>query len=377
MCYSLDLQAPCQQVVKLRKIKKFDPAPREDEESIALCDALIAPHKAVWQRMLETGQSTDDLWAHWMWVAEEVGLALGCLDLSSESQTALPCAPKTADRGRGTDHMLKHTTMGPSHTTRQGGPRDKLLSKIQATMGCLRDVIRWGCKVARREGGNCRATAKKPLSTLLCNTPVDVMQAWNAACRRMRKLGQAVRDDLELQDLHHLSPDPLGEVPRPIPSLTNAMRHYDKLQSLGRKLAKREATERIAKWKKKMNVAWSESPRDIYAWIKNESSAPLLMLKDPDTGEPTSNVNPMDNILHEAWDKVMRKYVDQPEPDPEIFLRKYAPFFGGGGGQRMQTTPLTGARLTKRFRKMGLRTSTGLDGWCVADLLCLPDVLLN
>ena len=26
---------------------------------------------------------------------------------------------------------------------------------------------------------------------------------------------------------------------------------------------------------------------------------------------------------------------------------------------------------------MGLRTSTGLDGWCVADLLCLPDVLLN
>ena len=26
---------------------------------------------------------------------------------------------------------------------------------------------------------------------------------------------------------------------------------------------------------------------------------------------------------------------------------------------------------------MGLRTSTGLDGWCVVDLLCLPDVLLN
>ena len=76
------------------------------------------------------------------------------------------------------------------------------------------------------------------------------------------------------------------------------------------------------------------------------------MLKDPDTGEPTSNVNRMDNILHEAWDKVMRKYADQAEPDPEIFLRKYAPFLGGGG-QRMQTTPLTGARLRKRFRKMG------------------------
>ena len=188
LCYSLDLQAPCQQVVKLRKMKKFDPAPREDEEFVALCDALIAPHKTVWQRMLETGQSIDDLWAHWTWVAEEVGPALGCLDLSPEMQTALLCAPETADRGRGTDHMLKHTTMGPSHTTRQGGPRTKLLSKIQATMGCLRDVIRWGRKMARREGGNSKAKAKKPLITL-GNTPVDVVQAWNAACRHMRKLG--------------------------------------------------------------------------------------------------------------------------------------------------------------------------------------------
>ena len=154
------------------------------------------------------------------------------------------------------------------------------------------------------------------------------------------------------------------------------MRHYDKLQSLGQKLAKREATERIAKWKRKMNIAWSASPRDIYAWIKDDSSAPLLMLKDPDTREPTSNVDRMDSILHEAWDKVTRKYADQAEPDPEIFLRKYAPFFWGGG-RRMQTTPLTGARPRKRFRKMGLRTSTRLVGECVADLLCLPDVLLN
>ena len=333
----LDLQAPSQQVVKLRKMKKFDPAPRDDEEFTALCDALIAPHKAVWQCMLETGQSTDDLWAHWTSVAEEVGLALGCLNLSPESHHALTCAPETADRGQGTDHMLKHTTLGPPHTTRQGGSRTKLLSKIQATMGCLRDLIRWGRKMARWEGGNNKKKAKKPLVTL-GSTPIDVEQAWNAACRRMKKLGQAVRSDLELQDIHHLSPDPLCEVPRPIPSLTDVMRHYDKLQSLGRKLAKREATERIAKWKKKMNIAWSESPRDIYAWIKDDSSTLLLMLKDRETGEPTSNISRMDNILHDAWDKVMRKYADRAEPDPEIFLRKYAPFFLGGASSRSSLT---------------------------------------
>ena len=51
-------------------------------------------------------------------------------------------------------------------------------------------------------------------------------------------------------------------------------------------------------------------PKEIYKWITNEFQPPLLMLKDPCTAEPTSNVQRMDKILHESWDKVMRKYAD-------------------------------------------------------------------
>ena len=34
----------------------------------------------------------------------------------------------------------------------------------------------------------------------------------------------------------------------------------------------------------------------------------------------------------------MRKYANQAEPDPEIFLRKYTPFFFGGGANANNAT---------------------------------------
>ena len=102
---------------------------------------------------------------------------------------------------------------------------------------------------------------------------------------------------------------------------------------------------------------------------------PLVMLKDPRTGEPTSNVQGMDEILHETWDKVMRKYTDTPEPDPDKFVQRYSHFIEKKAD--LASAPITGARLRKRLKKMGVRTAMGLDGWCVADLLCLPDSLLN
>ena len=109
--------------------------------------------------------------------------------------------------------------------------------------------------------------------------------------------------------------------------------------------------------------------------MKNEFQPPLVMLKDPRTGEPISNVQRMDEILHESWDKVMRKYADTPEPDPDKFVQQYSHFIGKKA--YMVLAPITRARLRKRLKKMGVHTAMGLDGWCVADLLCLPDSLLN
>ena len=99
------------------------------------------------------------------------------------------------------------------------------------------------------------------------------------------------------------------------------------------------------------------------------------MLQDPRTGESTSNVQRMDEILHESCDKVMRKYTDTPEPGRDNFVQQYSRFIKKKAD--MVSAPITGARLRKRLKKMGVLTAMGLHGLCVADLLCLPDSVLN
>ena len=71
----------------------------------------------------------------------------------------------------------------------------------------------------------------------------------------------------------------------------------------------------------------------------------------------------------------MRKYADIPEPDVRAFAQKYDQFLIKNA--RMQANPITGKRLAKRLRKMGVHTATGLDGWCVSDVLLLPVCLLD
>ena len=75
----------------------------------------------------------------------------------------------------------------------------------------------------------------------------------------------------------------------------------------------------MRKRKDKMNASWLDEPKEVYARIGQEYQPPLVMLEDPDTSNLTSSVERMDNILHSAWDVVMRKYADKPKPDVQTF----------------------------------------------------------
>ena len=101
---------------------------------------------------------------------------------------------------------------------------------------------------------------------------------------------------------------------------------HDSLQSMGRKHARALKLKRVQQWRQSMGQAWLDRPKDVYKWIKIDYQAPLVMLKDPETRGPTANVNRMDEILHESWDKVTRKYANSPEPDPDVFVQKYRSF---------------------------------------------------
>ena len=65
----------------------------------------------------------------------------------------------------------------------------------------------------------------------------------------------------------------------------------------------------------------------------------------------------------------MRKYTHSPEPDLDVFVQKYRNFIESNTD--MAATPLVGARLRKRVRKMGIHTAIGLDG------RGLPNALLD
>ena len=191
----------------------------------------------------------------------------------------------------------------------------------------------------------------------------------------MRKTGLAFQEDPLFHEFVAIAPDPTLPVGRPVPALVDTMSAYDRLSLPGKKYARHEERTRIEKWKSKRDQAWLDKPKEVYKWIQNEYQPPLVMLLDPETDQPTSNIPRMDEILHESWDQVMRKYADIPEPDVHAFAQKYDQFLIKNA--RMQANPITGKRLAKRLRKMADHTATGLDGWCVSDLLLLPVCLLD
>ena len=128
-------------------------------------------------------------------------------------------------------------------------------------------------------------------------------------------------------------------------------------------------------WRAKMEEAWAQSPGKVFDWLKGTVDAPLVMVADPDDGgKPCASIEGMNRILHRAWDPIMRRYADRPEPCTQEFQRRY-----GQHVRRvpMATQPLSGARLRGRLRKMGTTTACKLDGWAVADLLQLPVALMD
>ena len=71
----------------------------------------------------------------------------------------------------------------------------------------------------------------------------------------------------------------------------------------------------------------------------------------------------------------MCKCTDTTQHNPDKFVQQYSHFIEKKA--HMASAPITGARLRKQLKKMGVHTAMVLDGWCVEDLLCLPDSLLS
>ena len=62
---------------------------------------------------------------------------------------------------------------------------------------------------------------------------------------------------------------------------------------------------------------------EVYRWIREVEDRPLTGLARPD-GTLTGNIEEMDELVRNARGPIMQKYLNTPEPDPELFMQDTA-----------------------------------------------------
>ncbi|KAJ9438072.1 Retrovirus-related Pol polyprotein from type-1 retrotransposable element R2 [Diplonema papillatum] len=82
----------------------------------------------------------------------------------------------------------------------------------------------------------------------------------------------------------------------------------------------------------------------------------------------------MDEVLNTAWDPILRKYKDGPEPEYEPFRDRFQDHIGP---HMMEAGTITGEELRILLRKKPKKSASGVDGWRMAELRELPLPLLN
>ena len=87
------------------------------------------------------------------------------------------------------------------------------------------------------------------------------------------------------------------------------------------------------------------------------------------TGELTTNIQEMDEVIKEAWRAVNMRYADRREPSLTVFMNRYR--------THIRCSPMAARRLDAqtlhaRARKMGEKTANGIDLWSIRLLKRLP-----
>ena len=107
------------------------------------------------------------------------------------------------------------------------------------------------------------------------------------------------------------------------------------------------------------------SKKETHKWLRKHESITTGVMMNKD-GIPTANKDDMFNLIREAWDKVFNKY-SRGEPDPALFFQHFG---SDMKSHPQQLDPLTGSRLIQTLRDIQ-PSSTGLDGWSIAEPVAL------
>ena len=242
--------------------------------------------------------------------------------------------------GRCTKKMQMTATIQPLRFTASGAPMTRMLQAAAAAWEALRPM---------------KAHLRRGMGVL----PVEALRQWKASLRRQTQL--TLLDPEE----------PWAPLPTfdNLPTLAEVETMDASLKSyFNRRLAK-EDRARLSSWKQRMKEAWSSMDRGlVYRWIKEENWNSVAFVARPD-GTLTANIEEMDQLLHGAWDPILRRYACTDEPSADAFMAKYGHLVKR---HEMTVKPMTAKRLREQLSRTSSKKATGLDGWGVANLKRLP-----
>ncbi|KAJ9435454.1 hypothetical protein DIPPA_12764, partial [Diplonema papillatum] len=137
------------------------------------------------------------------------------------------------------------------------------------------------------------------------------------------------------------------------------------------RLGREGSAARFTKYRDKLNER-ADASRRCLATVCAGRAEPSGMLR---TGaKMTANVDEMDEVLHTAWDAILRKYKDRPEPEYGPFRDRFQEHIDT---HLMEPGTITGEELRTLLRKKPKKSASGVDGWRMAELRELPLPLLN
>ena len=105
----------------------------------------------------------------------------------------------------------------------------------------------------------------------------------------------------------------------------------------------------------------------------NLDAQTVVVMLEREDHTMTGDINKMDDLIHQHWDPVMRKYADQPKPCVARFLEVYKKHIRS---YEIPIAPLSRKRLRAQFCKMA-EGSAGLDGWGIKELRLVLIVILD
>ena len=191
-----------------------------------------------------------------------------------------------------------------------------------------------------------------------------VQQSWAALWRRL--------DKLRALGLEYAGLEPGGTHDRLAP-LESLRRLRTALAGKVRATLRADDQGRLREGRATLEEAWTSDQGPVYRWLKDESYAPPATFLSRPNDTAMAHLAEMDGLVHDALRPINRKYAVDPELGPMAFLRRY--------GHHVRWVPMIASRLGGPCLRKGVSrmkpSALGLDGWSLADLRSLPDVLLG